>query len=117
MQACYVVQQLMAQHWEAQPDRQKDYIAEPKPNGYRSLHCTIRLPPVTVDCGETEDGHVTEECRLQGGPTCEVQIRTQSTVHCLVHDPQLCLLCQAHNLNCGESADGEVTEECSLQAG
>ena len=77
VQACYVVQGLMTEHWEALPERQKDYIAEAKPNGYRSLHCTIRLPPVTVDCGAVEEGQATEECSLQGGPTCELQIRTQ----------------------------------------
>ena len=78
VQACYIVQKLLPEQWEEVPERKKDYIAEPKPNGYRSLHCTVRLPPVTIDCEQAESGEASEQCSLQGGPTCELQIRTQS---------------------------------------
>ena len=82
MQACYVVARVATDLYEETPARRKDYITQPKDNGYRSLHCTIKLPPVTVECegeeGPGAPGVGPEECVLQQGPTCELQIRTQS---------------------------------------
>ena len=41
---CYYVQHLIRAHWpETDADRLKDYIANPKPNGYQSLHHTSRI--------------------------------------------------------------------------
>ncbi|KAL0022060.1 hypothetical protein WJX77_011849 [Trebouxia sp. C0004] len=80
-QACYVVARVATSLFEETAARRKDYIAQPKDNGYQSLHCTIKLPPVTVECegggapGDPDRG--AEECVLQQGPTCELQIRTQ----------------------------------------
>ena len=82
LQACYVVARVATSLFNKTAARRKDYIAQPKDNGYQSLHCTITLPPVTVECegggapGDPDMG--AEECVLQQGPTCELQIRTQS---------------------------------------
>jgi len=48
--ACYAVLGTLHKNWTPLPGRIKDYIALPKPNGYRSLH-------TTVFC---EDGKITE---------------------------------------------------------
>lgn len=41
---CYYVQNLLRQEWpETDESRLKDYIAQPKPNGYQSLHHTSKI--------------------------------------------------------------------------
>ncbi len=53
---CYRVLGLIHSIWRPVPGRIKDYIATPKPNGYRSIHTTIFT---------------------KGGGTAEIQIRTK----------------------------------------
>ena len=38
---CYVTLGVIHQRWRAIPERFKDYISEPKSNGYRSIHTTV----------------------------------------------------------------------------
>ncbi|KAG1327627.1 putative GTP diphosphokinase CRSH1, chloroplastic [Cocos nucifera] len=57
--ACYRTHEVIRTLWKEIPDRTKDYIARPKPNGYRSLHVAVDI---------SEQGKVR--------PMMEIQIRT-----------------------------------------
>ncbi len=88
-QACYLVRDTACALWECLPHRSKDYVAAPKPNGYQSLHSTVRVrsETVSVSLGESsppgagvggaaaEEGAASEEVRDTA--TLELQIRTQ----------------------------------------
>lgn len=57
--ACYRTQLIIQSTWKEIPNRTKDYIARPKPNGYKSLHMAVDVS----DNGRTR-------------PLMEIQIRT-----------------------------------------
>jgi len=57
---CYNAMSIIHNHWRPLPNRIKDYIAMPKPNGYRSLHTTVKGP---------------------GGHVIEIQIRDEQMHH------------------------------------
>ena len=53
---CHQVHAVVTSLWEEVPGRYKNYVDQPKPNGYRSLHTGVYL--------------------MDGGGTAEIQIRT-----------------------------------------
>ena len=44
IEQCYAAASEIGQLYEPEPDRFKDYIAKPKPNGYQSFHMTVHEP-------------------------------------------------------------------------
>ena len=56
VEECYITRELLTKQWRERKDRYKDYIINPKENGYQSLHLVL------------ED---------EGGKILEIQIRTK----------------------------------------
>lgn len=48
LEQCYQVLGIIHEIWRPLPKRMKDYIAFPKPNGYKSLHTTVITPNRTI---------------------------------------------------------------------
>ncbi|CAG9462056.1 unnamed protein product [Pedinophyceae sp. YPF-701] len=77
IQACYAVRDVAAGLWPIVTGRDKDYIACPKPNGYRSLHMTSRVPAGrTLDIESLSAGADAQPDRDDDRVNVEVQIRT-----------------------------------------
>ena len=49
LEECYTILGIVHQKWMPLPNRIKDYIAKPKPNGYRSLHTTILYNSIPIE--------------------------------------------------------------------
>lgn len=66
-EACYRVRDVAHTLWVPVAGRAKDYIAAPKPNGYRSLHSTLWL------CGDGDDerGAAAGVCDVSGAPSVD----------------------------------------------
>ena len=41
---CFSVYREMLRLWPEEPGRFKDFVTQPKKNGYQSLHTNVRLP-------------------------------------------------------------------------
>ena len=65
VRACYRTREIVQSLWKELPHRTKDYIANPKPNGYRSLHMAV---------------DVSDDVRTR--PIMEIQIRTSDMDVC-----------------------------------
>lgn len=93
-QACYRVREIAKGLWEAIEERDKDYIEAPKPNGYRSLHTTLRVPSLTVEVQPGGQDGPTFDTGLGGGHRSldgmlplELQIRTKRETRFTLLDP------------------------------
>lgn len=73
--ACYAVERTVGGLWTVIQSRRKDYIAEPKANGYQSLHLAVEVPAelhaaaASDGAGAARGGRVT---------AVEVQVRTSA---------------------------------------
>jgi len=93
--ACYRIREITHTLFDTVPGRQKDYLARPKRNGYRSLHSTLKLPSTwedgtRLDTASRCDGNDSDDASLgvgagagakQSNPVerrVELQVRTSS---------------------------------------
>ena len=74
--ACYAVRDAALRLWPRLPDRDKDYIAAPKANGYASLHVTL----VVGGEGDAGGGDARRDADVsrRGTTVVELQIRTRA---------------------------------------
>ena len=82
---CYGIQKMLEQShgFRVNPDETEDFIANPKPSGYRSIHLTGGLSPTTASPETTAATNSPPRSMV-----CEIQIRTrlQDAFGQLTHD-------------------------------
>ncbi len=76
VEACYVVKNVAESLWMPLSGRTKDYISQPKENGYQSIHLSLRLRPKESGPGRPAPTASIDDS--EAFPPCmELQIRTQ----------------------------------------
>lgn len=64
VQSCYAALGTIHKHWRPLPGRIKDYIALPKPNGYRSIHTTVFCEQSKITEFQIRDIQMHQEAEL-----------------------------------------------------
>lgn len=63
IEGCYVVRDVAFNLWPVIPERSKDYICQPKLNGYRSLHSTHIINPQTTPHSATNEERTQDQAK------------------------------------------------------
>jgi GTP pyrophosphokinase len=82
---CYQVLGLVHMEWKPVPGRIKDWIAVPKPNGYKSLHTTVVTPQGVVEIQiRTTEMHLDAELGIASHLGARAVKQQQKIARCFV---------------------------------